>query len=352
MKKSLSMITVGMLSFALLAGCANNTSDESKKAETTTTTQEATKEADTSTSKDTATEATTKDTATEESKEVSSITYPYVYTDEAEREVTIEKEPAKIVTNYLPLWESLILLGVKPLAVAGADNYIATWDAFQGYDVTGVQDLGASDVNLELLAELQPDIILNQSADVTNLEIDNFEKVAPVAVFGPKSKMDWRVSLREVAKVVNKEAKAEEVINEVDQKLAADREKLSTKYEGQTVLQFSLMGEDKYYVAYRPDLYDKATGLGLNVPEGYTTSTNYEQISMEAIVKMNPDYIFVNVFDGDEALLEALESNTVWKSLKAVQNGHVYRLDGGGHAPSGLATLYTVNFITDTLTAQ
>jgi iron complex transport system substrate-binding protein len=113
-----------------------------------------------------------------------------------------------------------------------------------------------------------------------------------------------------------------------------------------------MMGEDKYYCTYRPDLYDDSMGLGLNLPEGYTTALTYEQISMEAIVEMNPDYIFMNVFDGDEALFEALQENTVWKSLKAVRNGHVYRLDGGGHACSPLATVYTVNFITDAMLGE
>lgn len=346
MKKSLSMIAVGMLSFSLLAGCGSDTTKEAAATDVTTPTEVTESETD-----NTTTEETTEELSNEV-QDVKGLTYPYIYTDEAGREVTIEKEPTAIVTNYLPLWESLILLDVKPLAVSGAENYIATWDAFEGYDVSGVQDLGVQEVNLELLAELQPDIILNQSADVTSLDIENLEKVAPVAVFGQKSKMNWRVNLREVAKVVNREAKAEEVISEVDQKLATEREKLAAEYDGQTVIQFSLMGEDKYYVAYRPDLYDKETGLGLNLPEGYTSSETYEQISMESIVQMNPDYIFVNVFDGNEALFEALEENTVWQSLKAVQDGQVYRLDGGGHAPSALATLYTVNFITDALTAK
>lgn len=348
MRKSLLMIAVGILSISILTGCANNSAKESTSEKVVDTT-----EASESVSNETkVSEEEADSTAESEKEDALAISYPYTYMDEAGREVTIEQEPKAIVVDYLPLWESLILLGVEPLAVSGADNYIATWDAFEGYDVSGVKDLGAKEVNLELLAELQPDIILSQSYDISNVAVENLEKVAPVAVFGPKAKMDWRLNLREVAKVVNKQAKAEEVIAEIDEKLASEREKLAAKYEGQTVVQFSLMGEDKYFVAYRPDLYDKETGLGLNVPEGFTTSENYEQISMEAIVQMNPDYIFVNVFDGDEALLEALEENSVWKSLKAVQNGHVYRLDGGGHAPSGLATLYTVNFITEALTTE
>lgn len=330
MKKNLSIVAVTALSMLLLSGCQSNR-------ENTT--------ADITDSPDITESAA-------ESVAESGITYPYEYTDAAGRTIVIDNEPLAVVTNYLPLWETLILLGVKPIAVSGADNYIKTWDAFEGYDVSGVKDLGASELNLELLAQLKPDMILNQSYDMKNLEIGNLEKIGPVAVFGNDTKMDWRLSLREVAKIVNKQDKAEEVIKDMDKKLEADREKLAEKYKDQTVVQFSLMGKDKYYVAYRPDLYDKEKGLGLNVPEGFTQSETYEQISMEALVKMNPDYIFVNVFDGDEPLLEELENNSVWKSLKAVKNEHIYQIDGSGHAASPLATLYTVNFITDKLTAD
>ena len=330
MKKNLSIVAVTALSMLLLSGCQSNR-------ENTT--------ADITDSPDITESAA-------ESVAESGITYPYEYTDAAGRTIVIDNEPLAVVTNYLPLWETLILLGVKPIAVSGADNYIKTWDAFEGYDVSGVKDLGASELNLELLAQLKPDMILNQSYDMKNLEIGNLEKIGPVAVFGNDTKMDWRLSLREVAKIVNKQEKAEEVIKDMDEKLEADREKLEEKYKDQTVVQFSLMGKDKYYVAYRPDLYDKEKGLGLNVPEGFTQSETYEQISMEALVKMNPDYIFVNVFDGDEPLLEELENNSVWKSLKAVKNEHIYQIDGSGHAASPLATLYTVNFITDKLTAD
>jgi iron complex transport system substrate-binding protein len=340
MKKLTALFMMCVILIAALGGCSNNQKDDASQEIATT--------APTLGADDTQEAAEPTVTAAADT----GITYPYVYQDAAGREVTISQEPVKVVTDYLPLWETLVMLDVMPIAATGATNYIATWDAFEGYDVTSVEELGESEVNLEKLVELQPDIILHQTYDLNNLEIDNLEKVAPVAVFGNDTKMDWRLSLREVAKVVNKEAKAEEVISELDDKLAQAREELVQKYEGQTIIQFSLMGEDRYFCAYRPDLYDDETGLGLNLPEGYTTSQTYEQISMESIVAMNPDYIFINIFDGDEALYENLQNNTVWNSLKAVKEEHVYILDGSGHACSPLATLYTINFITDALISQ
>lgn len=352
MKKIITILMITVLSLMMITGCSTKSSVDTSESSTQVSSEETTQEAvtqETATQEEATDEAAQEETASEST---SGITYPYTYTDAAGREVAIGSQPVKVAVDYLPLWETLIMLDVMPIAASGAENYKATWDAFKGYDLSSVQDLGDKEVNLELLAELEPDIILSQAYDINNLEIDNLEKIAPVAVFGNDTKMDWRLSLREVAKVVNKEAKAEEVIAEIDSKLQEDRVKLDEKYQGQTVIQVSVMGEDKYYCAYRPDLYDKETGLGLNLPEGYTTSETYEQISMEGIVEMNPDYIFLNIFDGDEAIYEALTKNEVWQSLEAVKAGHVYCLDGGGHACSPLATVYTVDFITDALLAD
>lgn len=279
--------------------------------------------------------------------------YPYTYVDAAGREIVIESEPLRVAVDYLPLWETLLMLDVTPVAATGVENYLATWDPFQGMDMGEIIDLGnGAELNFELLLEVKPDMFLHQEADPSNVDVTNYEEISPVAVFGPKTKMDWRLSLREVGKLLGKEEKAEEVIAEFDRKLEDARTKLQEKYEGQTIMQMSIMGADRYFCAYRPDLYDKEMGLGLNLPEGYTTSEVYEQISMEAIVAMNPDYIFVNVFDGDEAIYEELTSNSVWQSLKAVKEGHVVKLDGAGHAASGIATEYTVNKMIETLLGE
>ncbi|WP_202709509.1 iron-siderophore ABC transporter substrate-binding protein [Sporosalibacterium faouarense] len=276
----------------------------------------------------------------------------YTYVDAAGREVILENEPVKIVTTYLPLWETLLMLDVTPIGAGGAENYTATWDPFEDMDLSEVIDIGSTEVNLELLAELEPDLILDQAYNLNSVDVENLEKIAPVAVYGPETKVDWRLSLREVGKAINKEDKAEEVIKEVDEKLRESREKLEENYNGKTVMMISMMGADKYYCIYRPDLYDDETGLGLNAPKGFPESENYVQVSMEALVEMNPDYIFVNVFDGDEAIYEELSQNTVWKSLKAVKEDHVFRLDGSGHACSALSTVYTVDKIVETLLAE
>lgn len=345
MKKISKLLLITAAVVVLAVGCSKKDNDTTQETNTETQVTPTPEAAE-------APEAeVTEAPVTEEASET--VEYPYTYVDAADREVVIEKEITKVAVDYLPLWETLLMLDVTPVAATGVGNYLATWDPFQGMDMGEIIDLGnGAELNFELLLDVEPDVFLHQEADPSNIDVTNYEQISPVAVFGPKTKMDWRLSLREVGKLLGKTEKAEEVIAEFDQKLADARTKIQAEYEGQTILHFSLMAADQYYCAYRPDLYDKETGLGLNTPEGYTTSTNYEPVSMEAFVAMDPDYIFVNVFDGDEAIFEELASNTVWQSLKAVKEGHVVRLDGAGHAPSGLSTVYTVDTIIATLLAE
>jgi iron complex transport system substrate-binding protein len=346
MKNIAKIVTVSFVVAVMLAGCSNadeGNKESGKETEQTTAAKE-TKPAEQKESAESVTAET--------GKKQAEITYPYTYIDAADREVVLDKEPEKVSISYLPHWETLMMLGVMPVAATSAEHYASTWDAFKDIDLSSVKDLGTTEVNLELLAEIEPDIIFEQAQNVEDVNVENLEKIAPVVVFGPQVKMDWRYSLREIAKVVNKESKAEEVIAEVEGKLADARTKLQEKYAGQTTMLMTIMGEDKYYCAYRADLYDDKTGLGLVTPEGFTTSENYEQVSMEALVAMNPDYLFVNVFDGDEAIFEELSNNSVWNSLSAVKNGHVYRLDGTGHAASAMSTVYTVDFMIETLLGE
>lgn len=272
--------------------------------------------------------------------------YPLTYKDATGNEVVIKEEPKKIAVGYLPYWEFLIALGQPPVAAIAAENYTKTWDPFKNYDTKSVIDLGQKEINLEKLAEVQPDLILvpaNESG------IENLKKIAPVIVLDENVRMDWRYGIKEIGKIINKTQVAEEKINEIEKKISDARVKLQEKYKNETVAVISLMKKNGYYCAKRPDFFDPNTGLGLTPPEGYPNENKYEQISMEALSKMNPDHIFLAVFDGNEGFVDDVKKDPVWNSLKAVKENNVHILDGAAHATSILATEYAVNTIVDDL---
>ncbi len=321
MKRILVTLMIGVFSFASIMGC--------QKAETPKPVEET--------------------ASVQEEKAPQTEAASYTYQDAAERTLTFEKAPERIAVTYFPLWEALLMLDVKPIAASNATHYIETWPPLQGMALEGIEDIGNQEVNLEKLAGLKPDLIMHQVWDPENIDIDNFEKLSDVAVFSTATKMDWRLSLREVGKLLNREDRAEAAIADVDKKLEEARDALRQSHDEETVLLMSMMGVDKFVYAYRGDVYDKETGLGVNMPEGFAAENKYDSLSMEALVEMNPDYLFVNVFPGDEKIYEEVSDNPVWQSLKAVKNGRVYKIDGPGHSPSPLSTVYTIDFIIDKL---
>ena len=333
MKKLITVLLTLSMLFTMLVGCAQKEEVDGQNPKEDT--------------KETSQITDTMDTTMEEKSE------QHIYTDAADREIVLDAAPQRIVATYLPLWETLLMLDVMPVGAGLAEHYKQTWSPFEGVDLSQVTDIGSgNEMNLELLMELKPDIILKQVRDVSNVDVLNLEKVAPVAVLGPKTLLDWRLSLLEVGKLVGKEEKAKQVIKEVEEDILSAREELKESYEDKTVMLMSMMDVDKFYCSYRPDFYDDTIGLGLNVPEGFPEANRHTSVSMEALVEMNPDYLFVNVFKGKEAIFEEVSKNSVWQSLKAVKNGNVFIIDGPGHAGSPMATVYTIERMLEVLNRQ
>jgi iron complex transport system substrate-binding protein len=268
--------------------------------------------------------------------------YPLTYVDATGEEVVIEKKPERMASNYVPYWEYLMALDTPPIATAYAQHYRDTWVPFQSYDISGVIDLGEGEMNLEKLAEVSPDLILVAKYDAG---VENLKKIAPVIVLDPQVRVDWRFGVREIGKVIGESEAAENKVQEMEKKIEDARARLTEKYENETVMVVSIMGKDRYFCARRPDFFDAEVGLGLVAPEGYPLGNDYEQVALEAFAQMDPDHIFLVVFEGDEAIVEELKDSSIWKSLTAAQNDQVYILNGAAHAASILATEYTVDAI-------
>ncbi len=323
MKNLLKTALSLMLVMALSTACANTTEVDGEEASTTQETQEVVDD---------------------------SAAFPMTYVDAAEREVVIESVPTRISVSYLPYWEYLVTLGITPVATSQAQHYIDTWAPFEGYDFSEVVDLGDTDVNLEVLAQVAPDLDIEPSYDEA---VENIAKIAPTIVMDPRARMDWRFGLEEFGKVVGKPEVATQKIEEIDAQIDASREAIAEAIdESATVVVMSMMGKDRFFSARKPVLFDEEDGLGLTPPEGYPKENDYEQISLEGLLEMDPDYIFVAVFRGDEAIFEETMEDPIWESLSAVENGHVYRLEGYAHANSIMSMVYTMEQMTQILTEQ
>lgn len=92
-------------------------------------------------------------------------------------------------------------------------------------------------------------------------------------------------------------------------------------------------------IDYLKPYYD---GLGLKAPVPDTMQEG-EQISLEGITTLDIDHLFLGYFnDSDQSiptLTDEWEESEVWRGLKAVQNNHVYSINGElalGYGPIGI----------------
>ena len=270
--------------------------------------------------------------------------FPRTYKDARGKEITIEKKPERIAVTTWMITEKLLAIDAPPVA-ADTLATMSEWASMKAYlEKYQIEDLG-TEVNLEKLLETKPDLIL---ATTANEKIyDQLEAIAPVIVFDIGIMFgDWQISTREVAGVVGEEAAAEAFIDDLMAQIAQTKEKLSM--DGKTVSFLRLWSKTIYSmgVATCAAYYDEETGLGLDMPQGWPEQIG--ELSLESLTEMNPDYIFISTSE-DEAYLDELGKNSVWNTLIAVKEGHVYPVDLSGLSGGALAAKYGVQVVLDAL---
>ena len=300
LKKCLSLFLICSLLLSL-AGC--NTS--SKPAGTgTTASSEATSELSSETSSDdVSTEADEKETS-----------YPVTVTDQADRTVTIEKEPAKIVSGYYIPSSLLIALGLSGKVVgieAKADKrpiYKLAAPELQELPNVGT----AKEFDLETCASLSPDLVIlplklkDAAKSLTELGI-------PVLLVNPESPDQLSEMISLIATATNTQ----------------DKEMLTTSLAtADDTPNIYLAGNSSLLSTAGPAMYQSGIielAGGKNVASDIS-DTYWAEISYEQLLSWDPDYIIL-ASDAEYTVDDVLSDPNL-KDCTAVKNNHVYAIPG------------------------
>ncbi|MCM3746594.1 AraC family transcriptional regulator [Paenibacillus pasadenensis] len=268
--------------------------------------------------------------------------WPRTYTDALGREVVIQQKPEKIIVTHFAMMEYFFALDRPPIASTLAERILSSFETLKPYESSGVTDIGqVATPDLELMMKLEPDLIVGLSG-VHNDVYEDLSKIAPV-VMVDTSDLGWKEMLREYAGLAGEEEKAETFITELEAlmdeargKLAAYKDKsvtfLRPTGDGQT---FYVLDESSVEYAYGEE------GLGFKLPAAQKMEDGI--ISMEGVVQMNPEMIFiVDYLDSMDAINSELSKSKVWNSLQAVKDGNVYSLDVSIDAGGPLAIRHVI----------
>lgn len=261
-------------------------------------------------------------------------------------EVQIPKNPQRIVMVAGAFTGHLLALGLKPVGTGD--------ESFNGYTEGKLDDVVniGNDVPYEKIMELQPDLIVVWNDPET---IEKLSKIAPTVA------VEYGIPLREqlidFGKMTGREDQAKAWIAEWDAKIAEYKPIVKQAVGDRTVSIFD-SGSAKEFYAYGSFgrggdiIYGE---FGLKAPpiiqkEAIDSGQGWAKLSLELLPEYAGDYIFISGWTGDENAAPVFEGS-IWDSLPAVQNNHVYRENSRGFVLSDPISLEAqLTFVVDSLT--
>ncbi|MFF2015362.1 ABC transporter substrate-binding protein [Paenibacillus sp. NPDC058177] len=237
--------------------------------------------------------------------------------------VTLKKKPERIVILNNELTELFYQVGGTAVGIATS----------QGVDIPAqaadVKQVGAiNSINMEEVLQLKPDLVIGQPLFHKDLSSTFGDAGIPFAILTVKSIEDIRSNTKLFGQIIGQEQQAQTAINEMDAKLnelTKDLPADKPSYAIITLMSNTASLQKSSSIALDIAGLLQMSNIAEELPAGKWPSS--VPFSMEKLVELNPDYIFIVVHGSDEdaqrMIKSQLESNPAWKSLQALQSGHL-----------------------------
>ena len=264
---------------------------------------------------------------------------------DAKGKLEIPADPKRIV-DISGNSDILSILGYSVIGTANSDAYDYTkYPAYLEKTLKNAEILGYSmqdKMDVEKILALKPDLIIISS--VQEKMYQQLSKAAPTVML-KLAQTDWKEDVKAVAKIMHKEDAAKKWLDQYEKK-AAEKGKEIKK----------VMGDDKTYLSIIASggqifVYDKAgigsilyDDMGLKRPKGLPKQKDISLpvVSYEGLASIEADYILAVGTKDDMA---ALKKNSVWKQLRAVNQGHVTELPASPYFNQGYSSIGRLAFL-------
>lgn len=243
--------------------------------------------------------------------------------DETGRQQRVPVEVHRIVTLAPSLTEIIYALGAEDRLV-GVSEYSDKPPAAKEKPRVGM----SMDPSLEAIAGLQPDLVLMTAVNNWQTEYALKEMGIPVYGIEPHTVKGTLDSIMDIGRLIGAEAQARDVVARLQQRLDA----LKAKLTGQSP-------KTALFVVWENPLISPGKGAFITdalrcagAESVVKSRQDWPQVSLEEIVKLEPDYIVYaqqgadspeGIAAGVRDKLKELREEPGWRNLKAVKEGHV-----------------------------
>lgn len=303
--------------------------------------------------------ATSSDTASDEASSSSDGVFP-VRVEHEFGETEIESEPQRVVVVGYTEQDTLLALGVKPVAVTewyGEQPY-ATWPwAQEALGDAKPEVLAADDgFQYERIAALDPDLIVGTNAGLDSETYAKLTEIAPtIAQSGDYTGYfePWDVQARNIGTALGKKAEVEELIDGIADKFA-ETKSAHPEFEGKKAIFLQNAFYDGAAIAYQNGLStDFLTDLGFVVPSEIDAFAPPEgggqaNIPLENLSVLNVADVLLWATESPEDRT-TLEKEPVYQNLDAVEENKLVFTDGVTAGAIYFTSLLSLPYVIDKL---
>ncbi|MEM6432332.1 MAG: iron-siderophore ABC transporter substrate-binding protein [Cyanobacteria bacterium P01_D01_bin.115] len=246
-------------------------------------------------------------------------------------EICIPLNPQRVVVLGAG-FDTLLSLGVKPVSSTESGRKDYSYLKNKAKDIEDVGD--ANSPNLEAIGALRPDLILGiDSRDRKNYEL--LSQIAPTVLHEWRIEDGWRKLLNMYGEALGKTDEAEQILADYYARIEKFQAQIGDRLK-QTEVSILRVSQGKLLLY----LEDSACGsvvadAGFPRPDHQTKFKEPSDVSIskELLYEADADVIFLWTQGVDEeaaqesqTALKELETDPLWLSLNAVQQGRVYKV--------------------------
>ncbi|RAM53529.1 MAG: iron-siderophore ABC transporter substrate-binding protein [Hapalosiphonaceae cyanobacterium JJU2] len=258
----------------------------------------------------------------------------------------VPQNPQRIIALHVATLGNLLSLGIKPIASATGFQK-SEFPKYLESQINGIESVGGTtQPNLEKILKLKPHLIINLSDDQSIYPL--LSKIAPTVQTGWEGPNEWKEHFSFVAKVLGREDTYQQAWDHYNQRIKELKVGLGDRYQNQKFSYVYL--EDSSNPIFISELKNVFAGSILNDAglqrtelQNVINSNGYIFIPEEELSKIDGDVVFIGIDeDSDLKSFNKIKQKPLWKTLKAVQENHVYIVNKSTWRESNLIAADTV----------
>ncbi len=253
------------------------------------------------------------------SPSASAVAYPVTVVDDRGKSLTLAAAPTRIVSLAPSATEIVFALGAQ-------DRIVAT-DDFSDYpaEAKALPKLGGVRTSPEKIVALKPDLILAISSGNLPAQLEGLNQ--PLFIFDPNDLDGVYKNIQSVGKLVGREARAREVVDDMRSRITAIAEKAKQATAKPRVLhEVDSTDPARIYVAGPRNFIDSIITICGGVNVAADAPVKFPRLSSEEVVARAPEIIVLADFRFGTTP-EMVVARPGWSSIPAVRSRAIYPID-------------------------